>query len=78
MERAEGAEACSGALEREVGPNHIDDVVGVRDALDAFLRDESHAAENTLRVNWARGRFPHHGSMDFNSSALCGVVRRPR
>ena len=37
MKRAEGAEAGSGALEREVGSNHIDDVIGVRHALDAFL-----------------------------------------
>jgi hypothetical protein len=37
MEWAEGAEAGSGALQRKVGANHIDDVIGVRHALDAFL-----------------------------------------
>ena len=37
MKRAERAKAGSGALEREVGSNHIDDVIGVRHALDAFL-----------------------------------------
>jgi hypothetical protein len=37
MKRAEGAKAGSDALQRKVGANHIDNVIGVRHALDAFF-----------------------------------------
>ncbi len=57
MERAEGDEACAGALEREIGADDINDVVGVRDALDGFLGNEPHRVQNTLRAGGARGRF---------------------
>ena len=57
MERAQGPPARSGALERKIGADDLDDIIGFGDTLDGFLRDARHKAQNTLRANLARGRF---------------------
>jgi hypothetical protein len=57
MEWAKRPPACPSALERKVGANHFNNVIGFGDALDGFLGDAGHNSQITLRPNLARGRF---------------------
>ena len=57
MERAQRPPARSGALERKIGADDLDDIIGFGDTLDGFLGDAGHKSQNTLRANLARGRF---------------------
>ena len=57
MKRAQRPPARPGALKRKIGADDLDDIIGFGDALDGFLRDAGHNAQNTLRANLARGRF---------------------
>ena len=57
MERAQRAKARSRAFEREVGSNKVDDVRGIRDTLDCFFSDESHAGNLPCGSNGSEGDF---------------------
>ena len=57
MKRTQSPPASPGALKWKIGANDLDNVIRLGDALDGFLGDARHKAQNTLRANLARGRF---------------------
>ena len=40
MKRAKGLEGAARPLEREIGTDHLDDVIGLGDPLDGFFRNK--------------------------------------
>lgn len=71
MEGAKRPEARSCALERKIRADQIDDVIGIADALDCFLGDESHGLKIPCGALGREGDFSPYEAPSFDFCVPC-------